>query len=74
MLLAIYSKYKSKGEWCLHSFAISAEDAKKQCKSITELAKKIGWEQPETVIQAVPNAYDAPKFLNKLQSEKLIYN
>jgi len=74
MILAVYTKNKPKDKWLLYSVAPSMELAKTHSKEAMRIAKIIGYENPDSVIQGYESPSSIPKILEKITPEKLLYN
>lgn len=74
MLLAVFTKNKQKDKWLLYSVVENMEKAKKHSQEALTLAKKMGYNQPEAIVQGYSSVYDIPKMLDKPKPEKLLWN
>jgi len=74
MYLAIYKKNKSKDKWTFASIAFDMETATKYSNTITAQAKKFGYDEASSVIQAFDTMQDIPKILDKVKPANLLYN
>jgi len=74
MILAVYTKNKSKDKWSLYAVAESMETAKKYSKQAIKKANKIGYDDADSVIQGFETAVSIPKNLEKVEPEAMFYN
>jgi len=75
MILAVYTKNKSKDKWSLYAVAESMETAKKHSRKAVRQAKKIGYDEADSVIQGFDTASSIPKNLGEeIKPEKMFYN
>jgi len=75
MILAVYTKNKTKDKWLLYSLAESMERAKKQARFYVNRAKKIGYDEATSVIQGFETAASIPKNLGEeIKPEKLLWS
>lgn len=74
MLLAVFTKNKQKDKWLLYSVVENMEKAKLHSNEAMALAKKMGYDKPEAIVQGYQSVYDIPKMLNKPKPEKLCLN
>lgn len=74
MILAIYKKNRTKDKWLLSSFALDMNTALEYSKLIITQAKGFGYDNAESTIQSYDSVHNAPKILDKIKPEKLLYN
>lgn len=74
MILAVYTKNKSKDKWSLYSLAESMERAKKQARTYIRRANKIGYDEATTAIQGFDTAASITKSIDEVKPQELLYN
>lgn len=74
MICAVYIKNKPKDKWTLYSVAESMEVAKKKSRNAVRRARKIGFSNPESIVQGYESVHDIPKVLGHPKPEKNFYN
>lgn len=74
MILVVYLKKTPKDQFQLYSVAETMETAKKYSKAAIRQAKKIGYDEPDTVIQSFTSAFDVPEVINNPVPERFLFN
>lgn len=74
MVLAIYKKNKIKDKWLLASLAPDIITAKKYSRLLKKNAKKIGFDDAQSVVQTFNSINDVPGILDDIQPEKALWN
>lgn len=76
MILAVYTKKKTSDKWSLYALAESMEVAKKYKRTAVKKAKRIGFDEADSVIQGFETSANIPKNLDtkELKPETLFYN
>lgn len=74
MIIAVFTKNRTKDKWSLFSIAESMDIAKKRSKNAIKQAKEIGYDEADSIVQGYNSIHDIPKILDKAVPERLFLN
>jgi hypothetical protein len=74
MILGVYIRNRKRDRWSLFTVSQDLELAKKQSKKLVQEFKDIGYDDADAIVQKFDNVFDIPATLEKVVSEKVLYN